>query len=353
MKPTMMLTLLLIFLAIFITATADIEVHYLDVGNADATVIVADGYAVLIDGGEGSSSQFLFSYLRNTLHLEYIDIAIATHPHADHIGGLSAAFNACSIGQIYSSVPMYKADGTISYDSREFQSLVKYASEQGLEFLLPSAGDAIQLGKLSIEFLTDGCSEDISTYTSSQINDLSLMVRIVYDSASFLFTGDAEWAAECSAITNVGDALQASILHAGHHGSRTSSNLEFLQAVQPDAVIISCGRDNPYGHPSEETLSRFQRLSIPVFRTDLSGTIIARSDGKTISFESETSLSTEPVQENPASDSPFYIGNRNSKRFHYPQCPSVLDMKEKNKVLLDSREEAIEKGYTPCGNCHP
>lgn len=354
MKRILMLLFLLLVLLFPIAASADIEIHYLDVGNADATIILADDYTVLIDGGESSSSQFLFSYLRNTLQLEHIDIVIATHPHADHIGGLSAAFNACSVGQIYSSVPMYNENGSLAYDSREFQSLVKYASQQGLDFVLPSAGDAVQLGDLTIEFFSGSCMEELASYTSSQMNSLSLILKLSYGSSSFLFSGDAELDGEYAAVMYAGDALQSTVYHAGHHGSYTSSNYSFINAIQPDYVIISCGKNNSYGHPHEETLSRLQQLSAVILRTDQEGTIIVRSDGETISLATENDLVLELVSgsSDNAPDS-YYIGNKNTKRFHYPECSSVSAMKEKNKILLSSREEAIDKGYQPCGNCEP
>lgn len=354
MKRILMLFLLFLVLLFPAAASADIEIHYLDIGNADATIILADDYTVLIDGGESSSSQFLFSYLRNTLQLEHIDIVIATHPHADHIGGLAAAFNACSVGTIYSSVPMYNGSGSLSYDSREFQSLVKYASQQGLDFVLPSAGDAVQLGQLTIEFFSGSCTEDLSSYTSSQINNLSLIVKLSYGNSSFLFSGDAEFDTEYLAAMYAGDALQSTIYHAGHHGSSTSSNYAFINAIQPSYIIISCGKDNSYGHPHEETLSRLQQLSAAILRTDQEGTIIVRSDGEAISVITENNPVLD-LPSDPSDNAPdfYYIGNKNSKKFHYPECSSVSAMKEKNKILLYSRDEAIDKGYKPCGNCEP
>lgn len=354
MKRILILFLLFLMLLFPIAASADIELHYLDIGNADATLILADEYSVLIDGGESSSSQFLFSYLRNTLQLEHIDIVIATHPHADHIGGLAAAFNACSVGAIYSSVPMYNGSGSLSYDSREFQSLVKYASQQGLDFVLPSAGDAVQLGNLTIEFFSGSCTEDLSSYTSSQINNLSLIVKLSYGSSSFLFSGDAEFDTEYIAAMYAGDALQSTIYHAGHHGSSTSSNYAFINAIQPSYIIISCGKDNSYGHPHEETLSRFQQLSAVILRTDQEGTIIVRSDGESISIAAENNPVLNPAADpNDTTPDACYIGNKNSKNFHFPECASVSAMKEKNKVPFYSRDEAIAKGYNPCGECKP
>ena len=353
MKHRFMLSLFLCLMVLPAIALAEIEVHFLDVGNADATIILADDYTIVIDGGESDSSQLIYSYLRNTLNIEHIDIVIATHPHSDHIGGLSAVFNACSVDRIYSAVPMYNQDGSLSYDSREFQSLVKYASKQDLSFTLPSAGEQIQLGSLTIEFINSGYEGNLSGFSNSQINNLSLIVRLVYGETSFLFSGDAEWDGEYLAVSSAGGELRSTIFHAGHHGSYTSSNTFFLQEVEPSYVIISCGIENEYGHPAPETLSRFQLLPVPVLRTDLSGTIICRSDGAEISFHTQDNTEIELIPEEKENDSSYYVGNRNSKRFHYPDCFSVSDMKEKNKVILPTREDAISNGYKPCGECQP
>lgn len=335
------------------SALADMEVHFLSVGNADAAVIAADGHVLLIDGGKSGSSQLIYSYLQNTLHTAHIDAVIATHPHADHIGGLPAAFNACTVERVYSSVPMDGEDGAPACDTREFRSLVKYARKQGLDFILPERGERLQLDGLTVEFLSGGYTGDLSALDSSGVNNLSLIVRVSYGSVSFLFTGDAEWEGEQAALHDGGDSLRATVLKVAHHGSGTSSGMEFLQAVAPRFAVISCDEDAGYGHPSAETLARLQSLSVPVYRLDRCGTLICRTDGEALSFSAPLpeALPGEADKEPPSSAA--YIGNRNSKRFHVPDCASVAAMKEKNRVELSSREEALDKGYKPCGNCHP
>lgn len=335
------------------SALADMEVHFLSVGNADAAMIVADGHVLLIDGGKSGSSQLIYSYLKNTLHAAHIDAVIATHPHADHIGGLPAAFNACTVERVFSSVPMDAEDSAPVCDTREFRSLVKYARKQGLDLMIPQRGERLQLDGLTVEFLSSGCTGDLSALNSSDVNNLSLIVRVSYGSVSFLFTGDAEWEGEQAALSDCGDSLRATVLKVAHHGSGTSSCTEFLQAVAPRYAVISCDENAGYGHPSGETLARLGALSIPCYRLDRCGTLICRTDGETLSFSAPLPEAYPNEAEEEPPSSAAYIGNRNSKRFHVPDCASVAAMKEKNRVELASREEALEKGYKPCGNCHP
>jgi competence protein ComEC len=169
---------------------------------------------------------------------------------------------------------------------------------------------------------------------------MSIVLRVDYGFTSFLFTGDAEEMSEYMMLTDQ-VPLAASVLKVGHHGSRYSSSPEFIEAVAPSWAVISCGEGNPYGHPHDETLRAL--AGVKMLRTDQLGTIVFHSDGQTLT------VSTADVHEVTAT----YIGNRNSMKFHYPDCASVADMAEHNKVPLASREDAIALGYKPCGSCKP
>lgn len=252
-------------------AFADLEIHFLDVGQADAAVILCDGEVMIIDGGNRNDSDFIFSYLRNTLSVDRIDVMIASHPHEDHIGGLAAALNACDVGMIYAT--------DASCDTKVFRSLVKYADEQGLSFIVPNVGDTFSVGTACVEFLSP-----LEHYSS--LNDMSLVVRIVYGSTSFLFTGDAEWDAEHDMVESGAD-LSATLLKVGHHGSDTSSSYVFLREVMPKYAVISVGENNRYDHPSENVLSRLHDARTTVYRTDKDGTIICSSDGENLFFTTE------------------------------------------------------------------
>ena len=191
---------------------------------------------------------------------------------------------------------------------------------------------------------------------------LCIVVRIEYGDTSFLFTGDAEWDSEHDMI-DVGVDLSADVLKVGHHGSDTSSSYVFLREVMPRYAVISVGEGNSYGHPAEETLSRLSDVGAEIYRTDLHGTIICRSDGQNITFQTEKSSSgsdrmsgfvSRPGDGDSVSGAGApYIGNANSYKFHYASCSSVDQMKESNKVEFYSRDEAINAGYDPCKRCNP
>lgn len=325
-----------------------LEIHFIDVGQADAAIILCDGEVLMIDGGNAKDSSLIYSYLTKTLGLEHIDYMIATHPHEDHIGGLAGALNACSVSQIYSPVT--------EYDSDAFQALLKYAGRQGVELAVPEAGDVFYVGIASVQFISPS-----RVYENE--NDLSLVVRIVYGNTSFLFTGDAEWDAEHDMVDS-GYELSADLLKVGHHGSDSSSSYVFLREVMPTYAVISVGEDNTYGHPTEDVLSRLRDAGTEIYRTDLHGDIICRSDGRNLHFStervtenSESVAQTDPVEayseQTPEESSAPYIGNKNSKKLHYADCSSVDDMKAKNKVEWYSREDAIDAGYVPCKRCNP
>jgi len=239
------------------------EIHFLDVGQGDAAIVICDDEVMMIDGGNPDDSDFIYSYLKNTIQVDHIDYMIASHPHEDHIGGLSGALNACSVGKVYSPV--------LEYDSRAFSSLVKYTEKQGLKLTLPVVGETFSLGSAVVQILGP-----IQTYDS--INDMSIIVRIVYGETSFLFTGDAEWDAEHDLVDS-GYDLSADLLKVAHHGSDTSSSYVFLREVMPQYAVISVGIGNSYAHPSETVLNRLDDCNTSIFRTDLLGTIILHSNG--------------------------------------------------------------------------
>ena len=174
-------------------------------------------------------------------------------------------------------------------------------------------------------------------------------MRVEYGDTSFLFTGDMETTAENDMLDYWGSRMswETDVLKVGHHGSDTSTGYRFLNEVSPDYAVISVGKGNAYGHPHEQPLSRLKQAGVTILRTDELGTIVARTDGKEVTFTWDNQ-SANPENAEPAQPVQF-IGNVNSHKFHSPDCANLPT--EKNRIIFDTYEEAIDAGYTPCGSC--
>ena len=310
-------------------------VHFIDVGQADAALVICDGHYMLIDGGNAEDSDLVYAYLERhgAKHLDYM---VASHAHEDHIGGLSGALQYAKVDTALCPVT--------EYDSRVFENMVRYLGEQGKSLTVPEPGDKFTLGSAQVEILGP-----VKEYDDT--NDTSIVLRIDYGRTSFLFTGDMEKGAEQDLIES-GANLRAAVLKAGHHGSDTSSSYQFLREVMPSYAVISVGEGNKYGHPSDEVLSRYRDLEAEVYRTDMQGHIIAESDGNTVTFttEKEADTATNPVG---GSALQLYIGNAGTKKFHLPDCASVKNVQADKRVEFYARFQAVLEGYEPCGRCKP
>ena len=249
---------------------AELEVHFLDVGQGDCAVVLCDGESMVIDGGPRASSSMLYHYIRGTLRLRHVDFVVSTHPHVDHVYGLSSVLNAAKVDLILTPV--------LEWDSKSFDYMLKYAARQGTPLSVPQDGETLTLGGATVTVLQ--CWPE--AVGLGRTNDSSIILRIDYGQTSFLFTGDAEDWSEYMLLDS--DALlKADVLKVAHHGSRHSSTEEFLRAVQPEYAVISVGKDNEYGHPHSEVLDRLARAGARVLRTDELGTVVLRSDGTRIS----------------------------------------------------------------------
>ena len=313
-----------------------LTVYFIDVGQADSSLVICDGHAMLIDGGNAADSDLIYTFLREhkVNHLDYI---VATHAHEDHIGGLAGALNYATVDIAYCPVD--------EYDSKAFSSFVKYLGEQGKAITIPRHGDTFILGGSIVDVIAP-----VKQYDNT--NNTSIVLRLTYHDVSFLFTGDCEREAEAD-ILESGYELSATVLKVGHHGSDTSTSYPFLREVMPQYAVISCGSNNQYGHPHDDTLSKLRDADVTVFRTDMQGTIICNSDGFTVSFAVDRNADavTNPTKPFVSVDEEYYIGNINSKRVHRPSCSGLPN--EKNRVLFTTLGEATDAGYTPCGTCKP
>ena len=165
-----------------------LHIYYVDVGQADSTIITCNDDVLMIDGGNAADSQMIFSVLRNTLQIEHINCMIATHPHEDHVGGLAAALNACSVDRLLTPV--------LEYDTKAFHSMMKYAEKQGTIIEIPSVGDSYMIGSARVDILGP-----LRVYENN--NDKSIVCRITHGENTFLFGGDAEWAAEHDLVDTI------------------------------------------------------------------------------------------------------------------------------------------------------
>lgn len=246
------------------------EITFLDVGEGDAILVTADGESMLVDGGLPEYSDLMYTVLkdREMDHLRYV---VCTHPHSDHVGGLAGALRYATVDEAFCC--------TAEYDSRSFGSFLKALENQGVELQIPEAGRQLQLGAAVITVISP--SRDYE-----DLNDDSLVLRIDYGRTSVLLTADAGYQAELDMMDS-DYTLRADILKVGHHGSGSSSYYYFLDAVEPQYAVISVGRDNENGHPSEKVLEKLEKLGANVFRTDTDGDITFVSDGKAFTIKED------------------------------------------------------------------
>lgn len=252
----------------------ELIVHYLDVGQGDSEFVeLPNGACMLIDA---STSEYEEIIAEAILGLGYskIDYVVATHPHADHIGGMAYVIDSFDIGAVY----MPK----VSSNSKTFENLLNTISDKGLQIDTAKAGENIySSSEMQIEFLAPVHDK------YNETNDYSAVVKISYGKNSFIFTGDAEETAEQDMMTLDYAALDCDVLKVGHHGSNSSSSMDFLDAVTPRYAVISCGEGNSYGHPHDEPLKRLAKIGAEVYRTDTEGTITIVCNGND-SFEVTT-----------------------------------------------------------------
>jgi len=348
MKKCAVLITAIVLVLLAGSALADLDIHFLDVGQGDAALIICDGEAALIDTGPAYESEFIYSYLRQ-LPVRKLRFLLLTHPHDDHVAGASAALNAVPVEDVLSPVA--------SWDTKLFKNIVKYAYAQGTAIHVVSEGDIINLGSATLTVLH-------AWPEAWDENDMSIVFRLEYGSFSAIFTGDAEYMSEYMILDKYRN-LHSDLIKIGHHGSSSSSTMEFLRAVSPKYAVISCKTGNDYGHPHQEVLDRLKTLNVDTYRTDLHGDIFfhVSPDGAvnittTRSAENKQAVFSAPeiISDVTRAMDPnsTYVLNVKSKKFHLPDCDSVDDIYFMNrKEYTGTRSDLIEMGYMPCRRCNP
>ena len=233
------------------------KVYYFDVGQADSILIVNNGKTMLIDAGNNEDGDNLVNYIQ-TLGISKIDVLVGTHPHEDHIGGLDNIIKAFDIGTIY----MPK----VQTNTKTFEEVIDAISAKGLKVTTPKIGDTFTVGEANCEVMSIGTDK-------SNLNTTSIVIRMVYNNVSYLFTGDMEISNESAR-----EWPQTDILKVAHHGSRTSSSEKFLKQVMPKIGIIQVGTDNSYSHPHEVVIKRLEKLGVEIYRNDLKQTILIKQE---------------------------------------------------------------------------
>lgn len=310
----MMLLITVPTMAAETTVNGQMKVHYINVGQADSTLIQIDGKTILIDAG--NNDNLAYNYLKSQ-GISKLDYVVATHPHADHIGGMTTIINNFAIGKFYAP----KATST----TQTFVNMINALNSKNLKITVPTPGENIVIGNATLTFLAPNST------TYEDLNNYSIVTKIKYGNTSFIFEGDAEDISENEILAKQLD-ISANVIKIGHHGSNSSTTDTYLNKVNPQYAVISVGVGNDYGHPHKTTLDKLNAKNIKTFRTDLSGTIVATSNGKAITFN------TNPLVGNPGT----IINSNNSNTSNNNSSSTTVS---KNKSMTVWRANSTTKVY--------
>ena len=329
---------------------AEFTVTFIDVGQGDASLIQCDGESMLIDGGTPDQSQKIYAILKDKgiTNIKYI---VCSHIHSDHVGGLAGALQYAACQQVLTTVT--------ASTSETFNSFLEQCRKHHVPIAVPQVGDTYSLGSAS--FMILGPTDMEQTMDE---NDKSLVLRMVYGDTSFLFTGDAEQEEQQLLMYNDYANLKADVLKADHHGSSNGASNAWIKAIQPKITVISCGANNSYGHPYAGTLNLLKQYGSAVYRTDMQGDVVIRSDGTDLTTTVQRNKGADVWQPGSSTSAASasastavpgkYVLNNSSKKFHYPDCKAVASISTRNRQnFIGDRQELMNQGYVPCQICQP
>ncbi|KAF5032084.1 Lamin Tail Domain protein [anaerobic digester metagenome] len=248
--------------------SGDLAVHFIDVGQGDSTLLLFRDKAMLIDAGERGMGERVVAYLKEQ-NVDRLDVVVATHAHSDHIGGLPDVISAFPVGEF--------VDAAQVHPTATYENLLVLVEEQGIPYTAAERGQTVPLAPDLEVLVLNPAAEPIG-----DINQDSVVLKVTYGGISYLLVGDAEKPAEES-MMEAGLDLNADVLKVGHHASQHGSSADFLAAVSPAISVIHVGEGNDYGHPHEEAVERIEATGSRIYRTDLDGTVVVATDGRTLS----------------------------------------------------------------------
>ncbi|MBZ9689803.1 MBL fold metallo-hydrolase [Clostridium estertheticum] len=339
-----------------------LKIHFIDVGQANSILIEQGNASMLIDAGNNPDSALVKNYISQQ-GITKLDYVVGAHPHEDHIGGLDYVINSFEIGKIY----MPKATS----NTKAFQDVVNAIKSKGMKATVPKVGESFKIGEATATILAPNSS------SYEDINNTSIVIRLTFGNNSFMLDGDAEDVSENEMLSK-GLNVKADLWKLGHHGSSSSTTQNMLDKVNPKYAIISVGKGNTYGHPTQSTMNKLKAKNISVFRTDENGTIVLTSDGRNITFNtklgsydyagtssnnnvnsgSSTAKSTSaptvvpvPVKvQAPSNNSRIVFHTPTGKSYHYSKSCSTLSRSK--TILSGTLGEALSSSHNyPCNIC--
>ena len=244
----------------------ELQVYFLDVGQADSILIKSNNEYMLIDGGNNNDGPLLVKYFQS-LGIKEFKYIVGTHPHEDHIGGLDDVIKNFTIDNIYIPDAMTT--------TKTFEDLLDSIDEKNLTYKVPKINSTFSLGNANLKVIYTGTD-------TSDLNNTSIVLKLTYQDISILLTGDATSETEKKILNK---DINSTVLKVGHHGSKYSSTESFLKKVNPKYAIISVGKNNIYNHPATTTINKLEKLNTQIYRTDQDGTILLETNGHNIDIE--------------------------------------------------------------------